>query len=163
MAIVSALSIITVIQAYFNTSTATLAQLSVVTNKLWRAGVASLTCGVLSILIEFILLYTTDLGVYAIVVSTTIVMILRYVLFNPIYASFCLEQKETLFYGDVIKTWCTIPALYIVMVFVKHVLPVSSWITLLVSASVSAVIGYVISVLLLDPRILDKFTKKQEK
>lgn len=163
VAIISALSIITVIQAYFNTSTATLAQLSVVTNKLWRAGVASLTCGVLSILIEFVLLYTTNLGVYAIVVSTTIVMVLRYILFNPIYASFCLEQKRTLFYGDVIKTWCIIPALYIVMVFVKHVLPVSSWITLLVSASVSAVIGYVISVLLLDPRILDKFTKKQEK
>lgn len=160
IAIVSALSIITVIQAYFNTSTATLAQLSVVTNKLWRAGVASIVCGIVSLLIEFVLLFKTNLGVYAIVVSTTIVMVLRYILFNPIYASFCLEQKRTLFYKDVIKTWCLVPVLYIIMVLIKQLFPVSSWLSLFISAAVSASVGYLISIFVLNPKIFEKLKNR---
>lgn len=140
--IVTLLSVYTVIQAYFNSTTSTMAQVSVVANKLKLPVFVSLGCGVVSIVIELVLLKFTDLGLYAIVIPTTIVMTLRYVLFNSIYAAWCLDQPKNIFFSASIKTWLSIPILIAVMWIIRTLFPVSSWLELLSDAAICAVIGY---------------------
>lgn len=149
--IVTVLSGITVVQAYFNSTTATMAQLSVVANKLKLPVFVSFGTGVLSLVIELILIIFTDLGIYAIVLVPTVVMILRYVVFNSVYAAYCLEQPKRCFLPAVLKTWLSIPVLIGTMILVKLALPIDSWLDLCVDAVICGVIGY-LEVLLLYSR-----------
>lgn len=162
--IVTLLSVYTVIQAYFNATTATMAQLSVVANKLKLPVFVSLGCGILSIGAELLLLKFTDLGLYAIVIPTTVVMILRYVLFNSIYAAECLEQPKRIFFADTIKTWLTIPVLIAIMWGIRTILPITTWFDLVVNALICAVVGYILMLILFgrdDVRIVINKIKKK--
>ena len=50
---------------------------------------------------SFVLLETTDLGLYAIAGVSVVVGLIRNMVFTPIYAAKCLEVKWTTFYGDI--------------------------------------------------------------
>ena len=157
------LSTITVIQAYFNSVTATMAQISVVVNKLVLPVCVSVGCGVLSILIDFALLLFTDIGLYAIVISPTIVMVLRYVIFNSIYAAYCLKQKKTCFLPRVIRTWLSVPLLLGTMFLVRFLRPADSWMWLAVDVLLCAVIGYAEMAVLFDRKKIKKILCKIKK
>lgn len=139
---ITALSSITVIQALFNSTTATLAQLSVVVNKLKLPVFVSFGCGVVNICVVMILLKTTNLGVYGIVISSTIIMLLRYILFNSYYAAKILKQPVKVFLFQELKTWATIPVIIAVCAIIKNILTVDSWFSLILSAAVAGVISY---------------------
>lgn len=154
ISIIVLLSTITVIQAYFNSTTATMAQISVVTNKLKLPVFVSFGCGIISVIIELVLIYYTKLGVYSIVISTSIVMILRYIFFNPIYAANCLGEKALPLYKTAIKSWLTVIVLFVTMLSIRHLLPIYSWRQLLIDAVLSGTIGYLEMVLLMKRREL---------
>lgn len=162
---VTILSNLTIVQAYFNLTTATMAQLSLVVNKLNIPVIMSFTVGILSIVLEFILLIFTKLGLYSIVISTTVIIILRYIFFNPIYAAYCINQNKSYFVKILIKTWLTIPLIIAPMIIVRVLLPVSSWIGLILNVVISCVIGYLVIILLLNRNIviniLKRFNKKK--
>lgn len=139
---ITILSTITVIQAFFNAATGTMAQLSLVTNKLKLPVFVSFGCGVLNVFVIFILLKVTDLGVYAVVLSSTVIMILRYILFNSVYAAYVLKRPAIEFMGTTVKVWLSLPVLLILMIAVKKFLPITSWATLVISAFFSSIIGY---------------------
>lgn len=155
ISIIVLLSTITVIQAYFNSTTATMAQISVVTNKLKLPVFVSFGCGIISVIIELALIYFSNLGVYSIVISTSIVMILRYIFFNPIYAASCLGEKPFHLYKNVIKAWLTIIVLLVTMFSIRNLFPIYSWKDLLIAAMVSGGIGY------LEIALLMKYRKVQ--
>ena len=140
--IITLLSTITVVQAFFNATTGTMAQLSLVTNKLKLPVFVSFACGLLNVFVIFVLLKTTNLGVYAVVLSSTVIMILRYVVFNSAYAAHVLNKPITEFIGTAVSVWLCLPALMLLIILVKHFIPVHSWISLLVSAFVAAILGY---------------------
>ena len=140
--LVTVLSTVTVLQAYFNSSTASLAQLSVVANKLKVPVFVSLFCGIASVSLDVLLIKYTTLGIYAIVLSPTIVMIVRYVVFNSFYGAYCVDKKYMHFLPTVIKTWFSIPILFLIIGGIHRLLPVNSWGTFLISVGVSAIIGY---------------------
>lgn len=97
--LITMLSTLTVVQAYFNSVTSTMAQLSVVVNKLKLPVFVSLGCGIVSIAAEIVLIKCFGLGLYAIVLSTTVVMIVRYVIFNSFYGGiFTMALVEALHY-----------------------------------------------------------------
>lgn len=162
--LVTILSCITVIQAFFNSTTATMAQLSVVVNKLKMPVFISLGCGILNILTVLILIKTTSLGIYAIVISSTVIIVLRYVLFNSIYAAKILKQSVFCFFSAVFKTWLSIPVLLGMMFLFRAIFPVHSWIELTRNAVVCGCIGYVFMFILYDredcKKILEKLTRK---
>lgn len=158
--IVTALSILTVIQAYFNSTTATMAQISVVTNQLKFPVFISLGCGIVSIIIELLLLKFTNMGLYAIAISPTIVLIIRYVVFNSMYAAWCLKQPKGLFFMTSIKTWIAIPILIGFMVLVRKMLPINSWMGLVVDAVICGVVGYLFMVLCYGKDELKMFVRK---
>lgn len=140
--IITILSTITVIQAFFNASTGTMAQLSLVTNKLKLPVFVSFGCGLLNVAVIFILLKVTNLGVYAVVLSSTVIMILRYVFFNSAYAAYVLNKPKIEFMGTAISVWLCMPVILILMVMVKRFFPVNSWTSLFMSATIAALLGY---------------------
>lgn len=140
--LITMLSTLTVVQAYFNSVTSTMAQLSVVVNKLKLPVFVSLGCGIVSIAAEIVLIKCFGLGLYAIVLSTTVVMIVRYVIFNSFYAAWCLKQPMTCFLPAALKTWLSIPFLIIIMILIRTVLPIHSWMGLGLDAVLAGGLGY---------------------
>lgn len=140
--LITLLSTLTIIQSYFDSATATMAQISVVVNKLKLPVFVSLGCGIVSIVAEIVLIKFFGLGLYAIVLSTTVVMIIRYVVFNSFYAAWCLKKNMAFFLPTVLKTWLSIPALIILMVLIRTVLPIHSWIGLCLDAVIAGGLGY---------------------
>lgn len=140
--VVTLLSTMTVIQAFFNSVTSTMAQISVVVNKLKLPVLVSLESGIVSIVAEIALIKFFGMGLYAIVLSTTVVMIIRYIIFNSFYAAWCLKQPLTCFLPSALKTWVIIPVLAIVMVLVRSLLPIDSWIDLCIDAVIAGGLGY---------------------
>ena len=160
IAVITTLSTITVVQAYFNSTTSTLAQLSVVANKLRLPVFISLFCGIASVLLDIILIQFTSLGIYAIAISPTIVMIVRYVVFNSFYGAYCVEKPKLHYIGTVVKTWCVVPLLFVVMFTVHKFIPGTSWVMLIISAGISAVIGYIIMAVIYQRKMVVKLIAK---
>lgn len=163
LVIVTALSIVTVVQAYFDSITSTMAQLSVVVNKLKIPVVVSFLCGVVSLMAELFMIFVMDMGLYGIVLSTTIVMILRYVLFNPIYAAWCLKEKKAVFFPEAMKTWLSIPILLGFMHLVRVLIPISSWMEFLIDIVICGVGGYLFMLLIYGRKYLVKILKGVKK
>jgi O-antigen/teichoic acid export membrane protein len=160
--IVTLLSIATVVQAYFNSNTSTLAQLSIVSNKLKAPVLASLICGIVSVLAEIFLIKYTNMGLYAIMLSTTVVMIVRYVFFNSVYGAYCLNKPRLTFMRRLCKTWALIPLLFVVMMYIKSVLPINSWSSLAIDILLSGFIGYFLVLLVLYGNQIAKFLSRRE-
>lgn len=160
--VITILSTITVIQAFFNATTGTMAQLSLVTNKLKLPVFVSFGCGLLNIFVIFILLKGTNLGVYAVVLSSTVIMVLRYVFFNSAYAAYVLGKPVTEFIGTAVSVWICLPVLLALMVAVKHFIPVNSWISLFASAMISAILGYAFMMLVYGRDKIQKIFRKEE-
>lgn len=141
--LVTILSNITIVQAFFNASTASLAQVSVVTNQLKIPVLVSLGCGIINIISIFILLKLTDLGLYAIVLSSTTIIIFRYLFFNPMYVAKCINVPKREFYKSTLKTWGTIPIIMVSMYIVKSILPaIHSWRMFCIEILICGLIGY---------------------
>lgn len=137
------LSTLNVVQAYFNSVTSTMGQISVVVNKLKLPVFVSLGCGIISIIAEIVLIKFFGMGLYAIVLSTTVVMIARYIVFNSFYAAWCLKQPMTYFLPAALKTWLSIPVLIVLMILIRTALPIHSWMGLCLDAVLAGGVGYV--------------------
>ena len=140
--LITMLSTLTVVQAYFNSVTSTMAQISVVVNKLKLPVFVSLGCGIISLVTEIVLIKFFGFGLYAIVLSTTVVMIIRYVVFNSFYAAWCLKQPMAYFLPTALKTWLSVPILIILMALIRMVLPIHSWTDLCLDAVIAGGLGY---------------------
>lgn len=145
------LSSLTVIQAYFNSSTAALAQLSVVTNKMKLPVFVSLGTGVLNIIAVLIVAKTTNLGVITLAVTSTIIMSARYVFFNSWYAAKVLNTNAKQFYKTLLRTLLPIPILLGIYFFISTHVVLNSWIKLLCVCAVCGVFGYVLSAVIIFP------------
>lgn len=141
--LITVLSTLTVVQAYFNSVTSTMGQISVVVNKLKLPVFVSLGCGIISIIAEIVLIKFFGMGLYAIVLSTTVVMIARYIVFNSFYAAWCLKQPMTYFLPAALKTWLSIPVLIVLMILIRTALPIHSWMGLCLDAVLAGGVGYV--------------------
>ncbi len=150
--IICALSTITVIQCYFNSTTATMAQTSVVVNKLKMPVLVSFGCGILNLFVVFTLLKYTNLGIYSIVISSSAIMITRYVIFNSYYAAYILKQSVFSFFKTCLYTWMTIPIQILLLICCKHMFNIHNWASFLISAAFSGVLGYIVELILIERR-----------
>ena len=160
IATITMLSSLTVIQAYFNATTSTMAQISVVVNKLKIPVIVTLLCGVVSLVVEILMIKVFNMGLLSIVVSTTVVIIIRYIFFNSIYVARCLNISPKEFLTTILRTWILIPVLLIVMISIKEAIPISSWGVFLIDAIMSAVAGYILVILVLKKDIFKKIREQ---
>lgn len=145
------LSSLTVVQSYFNSSTAALAQLSVVTNKLKLPVFVSLGTGILNILAVLVIAKTTNLGVITLALTSTIVMSARYVFFNSWYAAKVLNTSSKQFYKTLLRTLSPIPILLGIFFFISTHIVFNSWLKLLFVCAVCGVFGYALSAVIIFP------------
>jgi len=94
-----------------------------------------------NIVLVYILIKTTDIGLYAIAGVSSFLEIFRCLIFVPLYASFCLNEKPTLFYSSILKSLGYMTILIIVYSSMALLIPIHSWLRLLLVAGLMAVIG----------------------
>ena len=103
------------------------------TKKIKLNSIVIVASGVITTTIVFVLLNTTNLGLYAIAGVSVVVGLIRNMVFTPIYAAKCLEVKWTTFYGDIFMGLASIGIITAVAMASKLVLPMDSWITFFLS------------------------------
>lgn len=101
-----------------------------ITKRVKLNSVVILLSGILTTATVFILLETTDLGVYAIAGVSTFYGILRNLVFTPIYAARCLKVKWYTFYGDILLGLASIGAICLTALPFQLLIEIDGWIKL---------------------------------
>ena len=101
--------------------------------------------GVISTAIVFVLLETTNLGLYAIAGVSVVVGLIRNMVFTPIYAAKCLEVKWTTFYADIFMGLASIGIITVVALVSKLVLPMDNWIGFFVSGAFMGCVALILN------------------
>jgi len=116
---------------YVSMSIQVLYHIFIITKKVKLNSIVVLLSGVFSTATVFLLLKTTDLGLYSIVLSSMFYGWLRNLLFTPLYASKCLNVKWTTFYGDILTGVKSLVCVFLVGIAFRTVFSIHSWITLI--------------------------------
>lgn len=125
----------------------------------------TLGSGFLNTLSMYLLLKYTNIGVYAIVLTTAVLMSGVNLIFNPLYCSHCLKIKPWRIYKTIVRHIISVVAMIIVFKAMTLVYMPTGWISLIADALVMVVVGFVIHVLIMTNkeekrRLLKKITKK---
>ncbi len=133
-----------------------------ITNKVKTNALVLLGTGVLNTLgaiIAFIVfpsLRGNIKGSFIIVGINMTLGIIRNLVFTPLYAAHCLKVRKTAFYFSIFKTIITEIVLTSAFYLVTKLVVIDSWIKLLSTSGICAVVGYAAALLLL----LDKYERK---
>lgn len=147
--LIQIMSVLTCITFLCASQTQSLMMLNTVCNKLKLPVFVNLAIGVGSLAIVLIAVNTTDLGVYFIAGTSSILMGLRSLIFVPMYAAHILGRKVTTFYPTIIRGWITFAIMLVLFLIVNNIFALNSWISLLAVCIGVGIIGYIISLPLL--------------
>ncbi len=140
------LSILTVGVLIFSGGINCIYNIFTVVNKLKLNSIVVLINGVLSTALVFILVQTTELGIFAVAGVSTLLSILRNLVFTAPYGAHCLHQKWYVFYPNIFK-----PVLFsllssVLCLLVLQFLPTGGWLLLCVkgvcTVLLSGLIGF---------------------
>jgi len=121
-----------------------------ITNKLRFYGVVCMFVSVFDIIVELVLLQTTDLGVYAVAGVSKIVSLGVNFFFIPMYASYCLRFRYREFYPTIGRYFVASFGTGAVLWFVnKAVFSVNSWAGFAVKVMMFGGIGAVCGIILI--------------
>ena len=130
---------------FVSASIQVLYQVFIITKKIQLNSIVIVASGVISTAIVFVLLETTNLGLYAIAGVSVVVGLIRNMVFTPIYAAKCLEVKWTTFYGDIFMGLASIGIITAVALVSKMVLPMNSWVTFFASGILMGCVALVLN------------------
>ncbi|MHC1689226.1 MAG: lipopolysaccharide biosynthesis protein [Bacteroidales bacterium] len=139
------LSIISVIPVVFGLCTNTLFDIFTITNKRKAPAIALFITGVIHLLISFILIKTTQLGVLGIAISGAITMSLRNIIFTPIYGARCLQVKWYTFYNVLIRCVLSNAVVALVSYLSRFFMSEVSWLSLFINVSFVMIMSVVIN------------------
>lgn len=140
------LTIITITPMIFGGSINPVFGLFATANKLKVPSLVLLFAGILNTLVIFILLKTTDLGIWAIAITSAIQGGLRNALFSPIYGALCIGQKWYSFFPTMLKAICGLAIVVAVGLGAKAILPqFEGWIGLISTVAVVAIVSLAIN------------------
>ena len=128
------LSLIALILAATGYSTNALYSVYTITDKRKVPALVLLVTGTSNLLLVFILLKYTNMGVYAIAISSAVTLGLRNLIFTPIYGARCLNLKPQTFYPVIIKGIVGIFIVVIIGLLSKLFMPNITWTTFIVNA-----------------------------
>lgn len=98
-----------------------------VTNRLRIPSLVLLGAGLLNVAIIYILLKTTSLGIWAIIIVSAIQGGLRNALFSPVYGALCLKRKWTTFYPTMLRGILGMLVVVVIGACLRSVFVVDSW------------------------------------
>lgn len=127
------LSVLSMGVLFVSASIQVLYQVFIITKKIKLNSIVIVASGVITTTLVFVLLNTTNLGLYAIAGVSVVVGLIRNMVFTPIYAAKCLEVKWTTFYSDIFMGLASIGIITAVAMLSKLILPMDTWITFFAS------------------------------
>ena len=133
---------------FVSASIQVLYQVFIITKKIKLNSIVIVASGVISTALVFVLLQTTDLGLYAIAGVSVGVGLLRNMVFTPIYAAKCLEVKWTTFYSDIFMGLTSIGIITAVAMVSKLFLPMDNWIGFFASGIFMGCVALVLNFLI---------------
>lgn len=121
-----------------------------ITNKIKADSILRICMGVACIVIVFLLLQFTNLGIYAVAgVSTLLGLIVNFI-FVPSYTAHCLNKKWTTFYPTVIRYMITTIFMSFIFILIRQLIGnIDTWIMLIVLGIISSILGLIINYLIL--------------
>lgn len=124
----------------------TLYSINTVTNKLKLPVILTLILSIISTALVFVLLKRTNLGIYAVAGVSSIILLLRVIIFVPIYAAHNLKIKWTTFYPILIKSTICFGVLAVFYYIIKCTMNINSWGNLILVAGIAGIMGYILNI-----------------
>ncbi|HEM3164473.1 TPA: oligosaccharide flippase family protein [Streptococcus suis 92-1191] len=135
--------------------------LTIVTDKVKFPSIVLIGLGVLNILIVNLLISFTNLGVFAIVLSTLIITILFYGIAIPLYSSFIIKQPWSALYKPICQMIVATTVMLPVTLYIHSLFSIHSWKDFILSGFMAAVVSYTISIcVFIGPKFIFKLIPK---
>ena len=142
---VQILSILTLLPTIFSVYIYPLYNVNTITCKLKIPVLVSCGIGVLNLIIVYILLNTTNLGIYAVAGVSSVLLLFRVLIFVPIYAAHNVEEHILTFYPPLLRGTVSSVLMILVFRFVLSIYTISNWINLICMAAFCGIIGYAVN------------------
>ncbi len=97
--------------------------------------------GVLNVAGMYLLITFTDLGIYAVVLTTAVIMTVINGVTNPLYMSHCLDIRPTVIYKPLFWHFISCILMTITFTVIADCVVINSWMQLIIVALILAVIG----------------------
>ena len=104
---------------------------------------------IVSILCTVLLLKTTNLGVYAIAATSTVILGITHAIIVPAIIAKLLDKKIHIFWISELKSWGTLAILCIIFFGIRNVLTITSWFDFFKNVAWIGIVGYIVSLLLI--------------
>ena len=117
-------------------------------NKVKENSISVLVQGLLNAVIVIILLKMTDWGIFAVAGVSSIISILRNILFSAPYGAKVLNLKWYAFFPEIGKSILSVIVLSITTFIVKKLIPVYGWFTLIIAVGIACIIGLILNIFL---------------
>lgn len=135
------LSILTIGCTVFSGGINCIYDIFTVVNKLKANSLVVVFSGLLSVLITFILVKFTSLGIYAVAGTSTIVAIIRNLAFTSPYGAKCLNLKWYVFYPDIFRPVAFAIVSIVISGAVLTFLPSGGWMMLVIRAAITGTLS----------------------
>lgn len=143
------LAVLCVINTVISGPIQPLYQVFTITNKVKQNAFAMIIYGIISVAVTFVALETTNLGIYAIAGVSALGSILVNCIFTIPFSAKYLELKWNIFFKDVIKSVFLTIVLVLLNFAVSSRIICDSWIKLIFTGGICAVIDFVINIYVL--------------
>ena len=151
IALVQILSVLTLLPALFNMFACPLSAVQTITCKLRLPVLITLGIGIINFICVCVLLSTTNLGILGIKIVSSVLLMIRTLLFIPMYAAHNLGEKWTIFYPIIIRGTVTNMIMAGCFIAFVSVFDMNSWLRLVIGAGICGLGGYMINyIFLLD-------------
>lgn len=103
--------------------------------------IVTISGGLLNVIGMFVLIKATSLGPFAIVLTTTVIMTVINLIFNPLYMTKCLDLKPLEFYPSLIKHIASCIAMTVVFLGISQITSTVTWLDLIAKMLLCVVVG----------------------
>ncbi|PKC53391.1 hypothetical protein RhiirA1_479399 [Rhizophagus irregularis] len=120
-----------------------------VTNKVRTNALVMVSTGIFNILVVLVLLFTTELGIYAVVIVSSFLGIIRNLVFTAPFGAIYLGLKWYTFFFEIIKSFFAFIIVLIIGLVINEIVVVDNWYLLIVVSIFTAILGLCINLWLI--------------
>lgn len=100
--------------------------------------------GILNVISMFFIIKYTSLGIYAIVLTTTVIMTAINLIFNPLYICHCLSIRRGTFYPVILRHCLSGFVMSVAFYVIKNIIKPVTWFALILTGFLDVLIGVLI-------------------
>ena len=120
-----------------------------ITCKLRLPVIVTMAIGIINVVLVFVLLNVTDMGVLAVKIVSSVLLMFKVLVFTPMYAAKNLNVKLTEFYPTILRGTVANGVMLGVFAVIASFSDVNSWTKLVIMVGICGVLGYVMNYVIL--------------